>query len=246
VHQVVSDHPVLLPADLGYNICYGPDGRYMRLLPTMTNTPNLQWFVNEFCGAERAAAEASGANLWDELERLAGTVPLGSEGVMYHPYIDPAGERAPFVSPAARAQFTGLSMGHTRPVLLRALYEGVALSVIDCYRTMEVPLHELRVAGGGARSPLWSQILSDALGCPVIVAEGQEYGAKGAVINAGVAVGVYRSYEDAIARTVRTAQRFTPVAERTAAYAVLLEVYRSIRDAMIPVWETRARLLGGI
>ncbi len=183
------------------------------------------------------------ANLWDELERLAATVPVGSHGVMYHPYIDPAGERSPFVCSSARAQFTGLSIQHDRQVLLRAVYEGVALSLLDCYATMGVPVAELRLAGGGARSGLWAQILADALGCHVVVADGQEYGAKGAVINAGVAAGVYTSYADGVARTVRAARRFAPDPARRDDYAVLLQIYRSVRDAMLPVWEQRARLL---
>jgi sugar (pentulose or hexulose) kinase len=243
VHQVVAAQPILTPPNLGYNICYAPPDRYLRLLPTMTSTPNLQWFVREFCAGERAAAGAAGASLWDELERRAAQVPAGADGVLYHPYIDPAGERAPFVCPAARAQFTGLSVRHGRDVLLRAVYEGVALSVLDCYRTMAVPLVELRLAGGGARSPLWAQILADALGCPVVVARGEEYGAKGAVINAGVALGVYRTYEEGVAATVTAARRYEPAAAHTAAYAVLLEIYRRVREAMLPVWEQRAELL---
>ena len=101
----------------------------------------------------------------------------------------------------------------------------------------------MKPAGGGARSPLWSQMLADALGCPVTVAEGQEYGAKGAVINAGVAIGLYASYEEAVARTVRPARLFEPDPGQKQAYAVLLQIYRTVRDAMIPVWEQRARLL---
>lgn len=243
VHQIVVDRPVLEPANLGYNMCYAPPDRLMRLLPSMASTPNLQWFAREFCAGERAAAAEQGANLWDELERLAAGVPRGSDGVMYHPYIDPAGERAPFVCPAARAQFSGLSIQHDRSVLLRAVYEGVALSVLDCYRALGVPVAELRLAGGGAASPLWAQILADALGCPVTVAEGREYGAKGAVMTAGIAIGAYASYADAVARTVRTARRYQPDAAGTAGYAVLLQIYRSTYQAMLPVWEERDRLL---
>ena len=133
---------------------------------------------------------------------------------IYHPYLDPAGERAPFICPDARAQFSGLSAHHSRDVLLRAVYEGVALSVVDCYQFMGVPVTELRLAGGGARSPLWAQMLADALGCPVTVAEGSEYGAKGAIITAGIAVGVYASYADGVARTVRRARQYLPDAQQ--------------------------------
>jgi erythritol kinase (D-erythritol 1-phosphate-forming) len=243
VHQVVTDAPVMEPANIGYNMCHAPAGRLMRLLPTMTNTQNLQWFAREFCAAERTAVEEGKTNLWDALETAASRVSLGSHGVIYHPYIDAAGERAPFVSPHARAQFSGLSAQHGRDVMLRAVYEGVVLSALDCYTTMNVPISELRPAGGGSRSPLWSQMLADALGCPVVIVEGTEYGAKGAIINAGVAVEIYPSYEEGIARTVRVARRYTPDPARRPDYLLLLELYRAIRDAMIPVWAQRTALL---
>src|SRR5690606_20681575 len=170
------------------------------------STQNLQWFAREFYAPEWAAAQQSGANLWDALEARAAQEPLGARGVLYHPYLDPAGERAPFINSAARAQFSGISAGHTRDTLLRAVYEGVALSVLDCYETMGVPVTSLRLAGGGARSPLWAQMLADALAAPVIVADGTEYGARGAVINAAVAIGLYGSYAEAVERMVRPAR----------------------------------------
>jgi sugar (pentulose or hexulose) kinase len=236
VHQVVVEAPVLQPENIGYNMCHAPEDRFIRLLPTMTNTQNLQWFAREFYGAELAAAKRDGANRWDYLETLAGRAPVGARGVMYHPYLDPAGERAPFISPGARAQFTGISVYHTRDDLLRAVYEGVVLSVLDCYQLMAVPVTELRLAGGGARSPLWAQMLADALGCSVIVAEGNEYGAKGAAINAGVAIGTYASYTDAVALTVRPIRQYRPDPHKHDEYATLLETYRTVRNAMLPVW----------
>jgi sugar (pentulose or hexulose) kinase len=243
VHEVVVSAPVLAPENMGYNMCHAPAGMSFRLLPTMTCTQNLQWFVREFYASELAAAEQEGANVWDRLERIAESVPLGAEEVLYHPYLDPAGERAPFISPHARAQFTGISAHHRRETLLRAVYEGVVLSVVDCYRMMDVPVAELRLAGGGARSPLWGQMLADALGCPVVVADGTEYGAKGAVINAGVAIGLYGSYAEAVARTVRPARRYAPDPAKLQPYAQLLEAYRDTRDAMLAVWERRQRRL---
>lgn len=239
VHQAMVDAPVLEPADIGYNMCHAPDGVLVRLLPTMTSTQNLQWFAREFYTPEWAAAQESGANIWDALERIAAAEPLGARGVFYHPYLDPAGERAPFISSAARAQFSGVSAYHTRATLLRAVYEGVVLSVLDCYETMGAPVTSLRLAGGGARSPLWAQMLADALAAPVIVAEGTEYGARGAVMNAAVATGLFPSYAEAVARMVRPARTVPPTPGQRERYLALLEVYRAEREAMMPVWELR-------
>lgn len=243
VHQAMVAAPVLEPANIGYNMCHAPAGVMIRLLPTMTSTQNLQWFAREFYAPEWAAARESGANIWNILESIAAQEPSGARGVIYHPYLDPAGERAPFISSAARAQFSGVSAYHTRAMLLRAVYEGVALSVLDCYETMAAPVTSLRLAGGGARSLLWAQMLADALAAPVIVAEGAEYGARGAVMNAAVAIGYYRSYAEAVARMVRPARTVEPTPGKRQDYLTLLEVYRAEREAMMQVWELRrARL----
>ncbi|MFO7633782.1 MAG: FGGY-family carbohydrate kinase [Caldilinea sp.] len=243
VHQVMVDKPVLEPADIGYNMQHAPEGVMIRLLPTMTSTQNLQWFAREFYAQEWAEAQQSGANIWDVLERIAQQEPPGARGVIYHPYLDPAGERAPFISSAARAQFSGVSAYHTRATLLRAVYEGVVLSVIDCYETMGAPVTSLRLAGGGARSPLWAQMLADALAAPVIVAEGSEYGARGAVINAAVATGCFASYAEAVASMVRPARTVEPAPGHRGRYQAMLRVYRAEREAMMSVWEMRKTII---
>lgn len=243
VHQLMVDRPVLTPADIGYNMQHAPEGVLVRLLPTMTCTQNLHWFAREFYAPEWADAQHRGTNIWDALERMAQAEPLGARGVIYHPYLDPAGERAPFISSAARAQFSGVSAYHSRATLLRAVYEGVVLSVLDCYATMGAPVTSLRLAGGGARSPLWAQMLADALDAPVIVAEGAEHGARGAVINAAVAIGLYASHADAVAQMVRAAHTVTPAPGNRAAYQALLHVYRAERQAMLDVWELRKTTL---
>lgn len=242
VHQIMTEAPIFEPADIGYNMRHAPEGVLIRLLPTMTCTQNLRWFAQEFYAHEWTEAQRTGANIWEMLEQIALQEPPGARGVLYHPYLDPAGERAPFIEPMARAQFSGLSAGCTRATLLRAVYEGVALSVLDCYETMAAPVHALRLAGGGARSRLWAQMLADALAAPVLVTEGSEYGARGAAINAAVAIGLYASYAEAIERMVRPAQAFEPVEGRRAWWLEQLELYRMERMAMAPVWKERGRM----
>lgn len=242
IHEIVLDAnaaSIVPPENVGYTMCHAPAGRLMRLLPTMTGTLNLQWFAREFWAAEFSAATAAGRDPWAELEEKAQSVPFGSDGVLYHPYIDPAGERSPFVRPDARAQFTGITLRHTRAVLLRAVYEGVVLSALDCYRTLGLPVRTLRLAGGGSRSAFWAQMFADALGCPVVTVEGSEAGARGAAINAGVAVGIYADYDAGVARTVRPAREFTPIPGQDVRWLQLLDRYRCTYLAMFPVWAGR-------
>lgn len=246
IHLFVSDAPMPDPENVGHTVCHALPDRLVRLVAPMSSTANLQWFVGQFFADEVATAKREGANIWERLEAIAAEVPLGARGVMYHPYLDPAGERAPFVAPNARAQFTGICAQHARADLLAAVYEGVVLGALDCYALMPIAVGELKLAGGGARSARWAQMFADALGCRVTVAEGSEFGAKGAALNAGLAMGLFSSYEAAVAATVRPARRYEPDLSKRDKYAVLLQIYRTVRDAMLPVWEERARLLAGL
>lgn len=75
-------------------------------------------------------------NIYDYMEELIETVPIGSRGVMYHPYLLAGGERAPFTDSRARASYTGISVRHTIVDIVRATYEGVAFAMLDCYQHM--------------------------------------------------------------------------------------------------------------
>lgn len=237
IHQLIVDRALTAPKNIGYTMCHAPARRWVRFLPTMTGTLNLQWFAREFYRQEAGKLAAEGGDLWTYLEALAQQVPAGCEGVMYHPYIDPAGERVPFVKPTARAQFTGLSANHSREVMLRAVYEGVTLSALDCYSYLPAKISELKLAGGGSRSALWAQMFADALGCPVHVVEGKEPGAKGAAMNAGVAIGIYPSFEDAARSMIRPARTYQPNPDQTLLYRELLKIYRGAYQAMFELWD---------
>src|SRR5512143_3530908 len=82
-----------------------------------------------------------------------------------------------------------LTAQHRRADMLRAVYEGVALAIRDCYAALNTPIREIRFAGGGSRSELWCQIIADCLDAKVVVPEGSELGAKGAALLAGVGIG---------------------------------------------------------
>ncbi|MCK4284091.1 MAG: carbohydrate kinase, partial [Candidatus Brocadiae bacterium] len=241
IHQVIMDRPILEPVMVGMTLCHGVKGRWMRMLAAMTATPNLDWFLEQM-GAP-LVAEAKGGDIYVHLEELIGEVPAGCEGVMYHPYLFPGGERGPFVKPSARASFTGLNLNHSLKHLLRAVYEGVALATLDCYRHMPVEPDSVLLSGGGAKSDAWCQIVSDCLGKPVSVPEGSQFGAKGAMINAGIAIGLYDDAHDAVKQTVRMARFFEPNAENTALYQELYEVYRLLAQRQMDLWDMRARIL---
>jgi erythritol kinase len=240
IHQVIMNEPILEPRMVGMTLCHGVKGRWMRMLAAMTATPNLDWFLKELGrGLSNEAAES----IYEHLEKIVESVPAGSEGVIFHPYLFPGGERGPFVKPTARASFTGLNLNHSSKHLLRAVYEGVAFATLDCYRHMPIDPKVVYLSGGGANSGAWCQIMADCLGKPVSVPEGSQFGAKGAALNIGVAVGVYRNAQEAVSKSVKMARFYEPNSENSKLYQQLYEVYRLTAERQMDLWDLRARIV---
>ena len=245
IHQVIMEEPVLEPRMVGMTLCHGVPGRWIRMLAAMTATPNLEWFLKELGSGFTLEAREAGADVYEHLEKLVESVPAGSEGVIFHPYLFPGGERGPFVKPSARASFSGLNLNHTGKHLLRAVYEGVAFATLDCYRNMPIDPQMVFLSGGGAKSPVWCQIIADCLGKTVSVPEGSQFGAKGAAINVGIAVGTYKNAQDGVAQAVRAARLYPPDSQKTRLYHQLYEVYRQTAERQMDLWDRRAEILEG-
>lgn len=243
IHQVIMQEPILEPRMVGMTLCHGVKGRWIRMMAAMTATPNLDWFLKELGVGLTLEAKEAATGVYEHLDKVVASIPTGCDGVVFHPYLFPGGERGPFVKPTARASFTGLNLNHTGKHLLRAVYEGVAFSTLDCYRNMPIEPKVVFLSGGGANSPVWCQILADCLGKQVSVPEGSQFGAKGAAVNVGIAVGAYRDAQDGVAQSVRTARLYEPDASNTKLYQQLYEIYRQIAARQMDLWDQRAEIL---
>jgi sugar (pentulose or hexulose) kinase len=145
--------------------------------------------------------------------------------------------------PDATGAFAGLKGWHTRGHLLRAVFEGVAFNHrthVDALRD-HFDVRELRLTGGGARSPVWAQVFADVLGQPVSVTASTEAGALGAALCAAVAAGLYPSVADGADRAVRVTRTFDPDPRRQAELAEVYDRYLALVNALAPEWERWAR-----
>ena len=235
IHEIVMDIPDIRPKMVGMTLCHADKNKWIRMLAAMTATPNIDWFLKEFSGALKEKDK----DLLETVDSILGKIPPGSDGLMYHPYIFPGGERAPFVNPYASASFTGISVQHTAGHMLRALYEGVGFAMMDCYENMPIEPECINLSGGGAKSNAWCQIISDMMGKFIQIPEGSEFGAKGAALNAGVACGIYKNFDDAISRTVRYRRQYKPNLSNTKFYKELYELYKLTRIKLSETWEMR-------
>jgi xylulokinase len=144
-----------------------------------------------------------GLRSWKVAYREAFSVPPGSDGALFLPYL--SGERTPHFDPTATGAWVGLKLSHGRAHLLRAAFEGVAYSLRDGLEALEAagtPAPQLRLAGGGTMREPWRQMLADILDRPLLllppsVAAGAS--ARGAALLAGIATGAYGSAADTLA-----------------------------------------------
>ncbi|MGB3815288.1 MAG: FGGY family carbohydrate kinase [Shinella sp.] len=185
--------------------------------------------------AELLLGQAADGAAFNELDTLAGSIPAGSEGLMFHPYL--LGERAPYWDPGLRASFVGMSIMHGRGHAVRAFYEGIAFALRDAARPMRaagLTIGPAALIGGGSKSDVWAQVIADVLG---ISLRRPVHGdaSYGAALIAAVGAGAFADERTAIDRCVTFGPDITPDPERAAAYDGLFDRYRRVKDLLTEI-----------
>jgi len=232
-NQYISKKPVVSP-EVFMTSCYAIPGYYLVLEGSATSASNLEWFVTEFFGAERAVAEKQGGSVYDICNKLVEATKPEDARITFLPFLYGSN-----VGPDAKACFIGLSGWHTRGHVLRAIYEGVVFghkTHIERLLKFRAMPGTIRLTGGAARSEAWVQIFADALQTPVEIPDGTELGALGAAIAAAVASGCYDGYEEAVGAMVRFARRQEPNRSRKGLYDEKYERYHATIRALDSVW----------
>ena len=197
----------------------------------------MRWLEHEFADYERLKGKEAGKSSLELFNELAETVPAGSDGVVFLPYM--SGERSPIWDPDAKGVYYGLDFSKTKGHFIRAAMEGVALSLrhnLDVAEQAGASVSELRSMGGSANSLLWTQIKSDVTGKRIVVPSSDTATTLGAVILAGVGVGMYGSFEEAVKKTVVEKRYHEPdigkkeVYDRN--YNVYLKLYENLKAVM--------------
>lgn len=192
-------------------------GRYCLLAVTLSAGGSLRWW-----------RDLTGVG-YDELVAEAESVPPGSEGLVFLPYL--TGERTPHLDPSATGGFIGLTARHTRGHMTRALMEGVLFSLrdgLEIMRGLDVRPTQIRAIGGGATSELWLQLQADVYGAAVHRLAIEEGAAYGAALLGHVAAGTFSDVQEATS-VVHTLDEVTePDPKRVAVYEETYEVYRAL------------------
>jgi xylulokinase len=226
-----ADHPVIEPDGRLHGFCHAVPGTWHAMGVMLSAAGSLRWFRDTF------AADRS----YTELDALAAAAPPGSGGLMFLPYL--TGERTPHPDPTARGAFVGLTVRHGLGQLTRAVMEGVAFGLRDAIELLRgvMELGELRLAGGGAQSPLWVQLLADVMDRPVRVVGTVEAAAHGAAILAATSQGLFGSVQEACSTIVELGPPVEPSAD-AAAYAEPYTIYGGLYPQLRTTFERLSRL----
>lgn len=199
--------------------CHAVPGAWHFMGVMLSAAGSLQWYKDTF------APQLD----FDALLAEATAAPAGCAGLFFLPYL--TGERTPHPDPLARGAFIGMTSRHTRGHMTRAVLEGVAFGLKDSFMLVAqagLPdKFEVRISGGGAKSPIWQQIIADALNAPLVNINTTEGGAFGAAVLASVAAGLYADAASACDAMIETGDEVS-VGANAGVYAERYELYRSL------------------
>jgi len=166
---------------------------------------------------------------YTKLDQLAEEIEPGSEGLIFLPYL--YGERTPHNDANARGVYFGISGKHDQRHFIRSVLEGVTFALKDSLELIKgkgVKIKEIRAIGGGAKSRVWQQILADILGEEINLLNVEEGPAFGAALIAGVGVGVYNSFAEAVSRIIKVKKTVVPRIQNTEKYNQYYQLYKKL------------------
>ena len=177
----------------GLTLLTGRGGPVVRAFPTLAGTGVVDW-----------AVALLGLNGPADLTELAAQSPPGARGVRVWPYLSPAGERAPFLDPAARGVIGGITLATDSADIARAVIEGLAHVIRDCLEATGSNPTSLALSGGGAGSALWCSTIADITGVATTRGDRSQVGARGALVAALTADGDAAAVQTVLDRMDRT------------------------------------------
>ncbi len=233
--NVMTAEPHPFPTTLTYS--HVIPGMWYTVSATNAAAICQRWVRDTFCQAEKLEAEKLGVKAFALMDRLAEASAPGANGVMFHPYLQ--GERSPYWDPKLRSSFTGVSISSSKGDFIRALFEGVAYSLRDCFGTIEemkLPVSRIFLIGGGARGKLWSEIVCNVFDLPLQVPTPGD-ASFGTALLAAVGAGVFPDSRTAVRKCLHIDREIQPDPALAAFYREEFKRYREIHDALAPVYQ---------
>lgn len=215
--------------------CHALPDRWHFMGVMLSAAGSLQWYRDTLAPQEN----------FEDLIGEAAEAPPGSEGLLFLPYL--TGERTPYPDPLARGAWVGMTVRHRRAHLTRAVLEGVAFGIKDSFTLIQQAglgtIEQVRISGGGARSPLWQQIIADVLDVDLVTVKTTEGAAYGAALLAGVGAGLFPDVEHACQQIVQIVGQTRP-STNSRIYQELYPRYKALYPALRDEFRSVAEVMG--
>lgn len=214
-----------IPYDSGRPITcqnHAVKGRYTVLLWSQTAGMVLKWYGDCFFGEHCSPGE----NVYKRIDREAGKISPGSQGLLMLPHLSGAGN--PEYNPLARGVFYGMTLGHGREHFSRAILEAVAYMLrrnTEQIQGLGQEITGIYSMGGGSVSDIWCQIKADVTGKRLETVPEKECACKGAALLAAVAAGFYPDIDNAARKITDRGRCYYPKPENREVYQKAYEEY---------------------
>lgn len=199
------------------NYSHLKDGLYYPGSATKACASSLRWFRDVFGGE------------FKDFDDLAKEVSVGSDGLIFHPYL--IGELTPYANPKLRGGFTFVGAEHTKGHFVRSIMEGVAFSLLDCIKYLKSKGIKIGkkafVIGGGAKSELWRQIVADTLNITLITTKYND-SSFGSAMCAGIVSGFFKDYDHALKVCNKPTGKVIPNKENHEIYVKIFKKYKKL------------------
>ena len=241
-----SDAVQVDPEGRVHTFCHAVRGKWHVMGVVLAAGGALQWYRNELGQSEVTTAAAMGIDPYELITAEAATAPAGSEGLFFLPYL--TGERTPHADPYARGAWIGLSLRHGKAHMARSVIEGATYAMRDCLEIIEgmkIPVKEIRLSGGGARSEFWRQLQADVYGRKVVTINAEEGPAYGVALLAAAGTGAYKDVVEACGATIKTVTRTSPKAAAKKAYNAAHPVYQQLYRSLTTDYRAINGLIDG-
>lgn len=238
INSTLHHRPTLNPLPT-IQAAYPVARTFLATSATPTSASNLEWMCKTMLSAEGDRALQEGKSIYDVCNALVDIALKKDNDILFFPFLFGGPQGAP-------GGFLGLTADNDLGDVMRAVYEGIVFAhKYDLETHLQGPDAAIpdvvRLAGGPSRSNVWAQMFADGLNLPVEIANGTEFGAKGAAICGAVASGLYADIETAIEKMVVVERRFDPVTERVSAIEEKYSTYKETVTSIAAIWNKPTR-----
>lgn len=234
INEYIARTPIL-NGSIALNSMFCIPGYYLIEESSPTSAGNMEWFIRNLMSYEKSEVQEKGKTIYEVTNRWVESIEPQDDEIIFLPFLNGSNEDA-----LAKGTFVGMTAFHNKKHMLRAVYEGIVFShlthIKKLLKNRKNP-ESIRLSGGAANSDVWVQIFADVIQIPIDVIEDKELGAQGAAIAAGIAVGVYKNYEEGIEKTVKITKTVYPRKEYKEIYEKKYQTYRCVIEGLSGVWK---------